>query len=653
MRRALTKDDTGMNEHLKSLVGELLDTSGFLASLRELKRAQGKSRLFSDRVRLLTAEEVDALKSRGNRSPDWGRILVAEGFTPAFITNSAFLGDCVLGVLGGEEVPVETATSLPGGIYNSTIVNSEIGNGCLVSDVAVVSNYVLKGSCVVFDTGALVASPQCAFGNGREIAIGIETGGREVLSYAEITIPVATAVATRRGDREFLEAYREFVKSYVDSCGAPFGVIERGGVIRHTARVEDVYLGEGAVIDGATMVQNCTILSTPEERTGVSHGAYVRNSCLQYGCDVTSMAIVDDSVLTEHSHVERHGKVTQSIIGPNTGIAEGEVTASLVGPFVGFHHQAMLIAALWPEGKGNVAYGANIGSNHTSKAPDQEIWCGEGFFFGLGVNVKFPSDFTGAPYGLIATAVDTLPQKVEFPFSLINKPSRAFDGVPPAYNEIFPAWVLSENLYSVLRNEGKYKKRNKARRTQFVFDVFRRDIVEKMIVARDRLRNVKNVKEPYTDEDVPGLGKNFMMEESRSKGIDIYNFYIEYFALQGLAARVGELVESGERARAASIYKDVTGDADWEYVRSLINSEGYGKRVITENLRRLADIHERIARDTERAKERDDIRGKKIIRDYAEANTQAPDDGFVKETWERSRRVKEKMNTLVLKLAAS
>jgi NDP-sugar pyrophosphorylase family protein len=647
---ALTKDRAGMNEHLKSLVGELLETSAFVAPMRELNQARGRSRLFGDRVRSLTAGEIDALESHGNHSPDWTRVLVAEGFTPAFIVNSTFLGDCVLGVLGGEEVLVETAVSLPGGIYNSTIVNSEIGDGCLVSGVAVVSNYLLRERCVVFDTGALTASPKCAFGNGREIAIGIETGGREVLSYAEITIPIATAVATRRGDREFLEAYREFVKSYVDSCSAPFGVIERGGVIRHAARVEDVYLGECALIDGATNVQNCTLLSTPEERTGISHGAYVRNSCLQYGCDVTSMAIVDDSVLTEHSHVERHGKVTQSIIGPNTGIAEGEVTASLIGPFVGFHHQAMLIAALWPEGKGNVAYGANVGSNHTSKAPDQEIWCGEGFFFGLGVNVKFPSDFTAAPYGLIATAVDTLPQKVELPFSLINKPSRAYESVPPAYNEIFPAWVLSENLYSVLRNEGKYKKRNKARRTKFVFDVFRKDIVEKIIVARDRLKNVEKVKKLYTDEDIPSLGKNFMMEESRSKGIDVYDFFIEYFALQGLAARVGELVESGEKARVASVYEHATGDSDWEYRRGLINSEGYGKRTVAENLRRLADIHERIASDTERAKERDDIRGKKIIRDYAEANTQAADDGFVRETWERSRRVKAEMNTLVLKL---
>lgn len=640
-----------MNEYLRSLIGELLETSSFLASLESLKAAKGKSRLFGDRVRSLTGDEIDRIRAGGNRCDDWDRILVKEGFTPECIVGSTFVGDCVLGVLKGEEIPVEKAVSLPSGIYHSTIVNCEIGDGCLVSNVSVVSNYILMGDCVVFDTGALSASTECAFGNGREIAIGIETGGREVLSYAEITIPVATAVATRRADKEFLEAYAAFAKSYIESCSAPFGVVCRGGVIRHTARVEDVYLGEGAVIDNATVVQNVTLLSTEEERTGISHGAYVRNSCIQYGCDVTSMAIVDDAVLTEHSHVERHGKVTQSIIGPNTGVAEGEITASLIGPFVGFHHQAMLIAALWPEGKGNVGYGANVGSNHTSKAPDQEIWCGEGFFFGLGVNVKFPSDFTGAPYGIIATAVDTLPQKVEFPFALINKPFRAIEGMPPAYNEIFPAWVLSDNLYTVLRNEGKYKKRNKARRTEFVFDVFRRDIVEMMMKARDRLKNVTDIKEHYTDKEIPGLGKNFIMEKSRVRGIDTYNLFIEYFALQGLADRVAELLGGGEMDRVISIYEDESDDPTWEYQRALLNSEGYAGRSISENLERLGDIHDRIARDTQWSKERDDIRGTKIIDDYLEANTQAPDDGFVKESWEKSKSIKAKLKDITAKLS--
>lgn len=91
-----------------------------------------------------------------------------------------------------------------------------------------------------------------------------------------------------------------------------------------------------------------------------------------------TMGMVHNSVMCEHSHVERHGMLTDSVLGPNSGVAEGEVTASLCGPFVGFHHQSLLIASFWPEGKGNVGYGANVGSNHTSKAPDQELWPGEG-----------------------------------------------------------------------------------------------------------------------------------------------------------------------------------------------------------------------------------------------------------------------------------
>lgn len=60
-------------------------------------------------------------------------------------------------------------------------------------------------------------------------------------------------------------------------------------------------------------------------------------------------------------------KLTHSILGPDSGVGAGECHHSLVGPFVGFHHQALLIAAIWPLGRGNVGYGANVGSNHTSR----------------------------------------------------------------------------------------------------------------------------------------------------------------------------------------------------------------------------------------------------------------------------------------------
>lgn len=456
--------------------------------------------------------------------------------------------------------------------------------------------------------------------------------GREILSYAELTIPVAEAVAKNRSDRDFQNEYREFIKRYLSRCTAPAGYIGKNAVVRNTATIEDTYIGDGVIIIGATLISNSTLLATPEEKTEISHGAYVKDSCVQWGSEVTSMGIVEKSVLCEHSHVERHGKVTMSIIGPNTGIAEGEVTSCLLGPFVGFHHQSMLIAGIWPEGKGNVAYGANIGSNHTSKSPDQEIWCGEGLFFGLGTNIKFPSDFRNAPYSIIATGVDTLPQKLEFPFSLINKPAAQEPGIPPSYNELFPGWVLSQNIYSVRRNEGKYKKRNKARRSDFVFAVFRPDIIDMMINARDRLKSVGSMKKVYANGDIPGIGKNFLTEQSRKMGIEAYELFIEYYALTGMMNRVTAIQSEKGPGALDGIYVDRTDDAGWEHARKVIAGEGYHDRSLKDNLSRLIEILNIISATTFKSKERDDERGMKIIPDYAAVNTPAPEDSFIKET---------------------
>jgi carbonic anhydrase/acetyltransferase-like protein (isoleucine patch superfamily) len=636
-----------MNEDIRDILTGLLKESQLVAAVQAWKQGKKKSFLFGDQVRSLTAQEIELLKSRGNQAEDWANIRVKEGFKPDFISNNTFSGECVLGLFSGAEKQVDDGAVLASGIYNSTIINCQIGDDCLVENNGLISGYLIKDQAVVVNNGSISAGKNCPFGNGIQISLGIETGGREVLSFAELTIPIAEQVATRRNDKNLLEFYRDFAGKYREALSFDYGIIESGSLVRNSTRIADAYLGEYVLIDGACLIQNCTILSSQEERTEVSHGAFVKNSCLQWGCEVTSMAIVVDSVLTEHSHVERHAKVTASIIGPNTGIAEGEVTASLVGPFVGFHHQALLIAAIWPEGKGNIAYGANVGSNHTSRAPDQEIFCGEGVFFGLGTNIKFPADFRDAPYLIIATGVDTLPQKVEYPFSLIHSASEHYEGVPAPYNEIIPAWVLSDNVYAVRRNEGKYKKRNKARRTVFEFDVFRPDIVDKMAAARDRLRDVKVKKQVYTEGDIRGVGKNYLLEKRRGQAVEAYNFYLEYYCLCGLKERVAALLKAGKKAEVASVYESKTTERVWEHQRALLNKEAFSGRGIKENLERLGEIIEKIAEETYRAKQKDDIRGAKVIRDYKETYTQAENDSFIVATRQETAATKGEIKKII------
>ncbi len=600
------------------------------------------------KVENLKAEQIAALEKNGNICSDWKKVKVSKGFNPDRVKNCFFGGKITIGIFT-EKIDIAKGISLDSGLYNSKITDCHIGDNVLISDVKYIANYVIKDKAVLFNNGIISCSESAVFGNGIEVPIAIETGGREVKLYADITVDEAAKIARSRHDKKLLAEYDKKVARFVKEITASFGIIEEGAIIKNTQKIIDVFVGPYAVIDNAVMVKNTTILSNQEEKAEILDGAYVKDSIIQWGSEAASGAIVDSSCLTEHSHVERHGKVTQSILGPNTGVAEGEVTASLVGPFVGFHHQSLLIAALWPEGKGNVGYGANVGSNHTSKAPDQEIWPGEGAFFGLGTNIKFPSDFSKSPYSIIASGVNALPQKVTFPFSLINSRSLDLDGVSPAFNEIAPGWVLSDNIYTIKRNEGKYAKRNKAKRSKFIFEVFRPDIVDLMLDARQRLSDIKFKKNYYTSKDIQGLGKNYMLETDRANGVEAYSFYIKYYALLGLKRKLTELLEgkkSDFKRNSGKILSTHSKDKRWEHERKILAQELPDKDT-TDCLELLGQMQEKIAQSVQVSKEKDDKRGAKIIEDYSFAHPAAQEDSFVKQTWEETKKMQHEISNLV------
>jgi NDP-sugar pyrophosphorylase family protein len=599
--------------------------------------------------RKLKESEIETLKSNNNFAENWNLIEVNGEIEFNCIRNNTFIGNVII---SSNKTGVNfSETSLRPGIYNSTIENCIIDEGVLINRVGLLKNYYIGKNSLLLNNGSIISNEFPVYGNGTEIPVGIETGGRDIILYTEITLEEAEKLALQRGDKELLDSYKNFVERYIKAIKFKNGIIYENVKIMNTSLIQDTFVGLGCEINSATSIKNSSILSNLEERTKIKEGVYISDSIIQWGCEVSSMAIVSSSALTEHSDAERHGKVTNSIIGPNTGIGEGEVTASLVGPFVGFHHQSLLIGAIWPEGKGNIGYGANVGSNHTGKAPDQEIFCGEGTFFGLGTNIKFPANFVKAPYTIIATGVTTLPQKVEFPFSLIITPSETLEGISPAYNEIIPAWVLSDNIFAVKRNEGKYQKRNKAKRSKFVFEVFRPEIVDLMIEARERLKNVKEIKNVYTDSDIKGLGKNFMYEKSRLKAIETYTFFIKYYALKGLMKRISELLKNGVKKVNWNLLEPLSSDSRWQHEKKVLLAEFPEKKSLKELLELLIEYESKIAESVKISKEKDDKRGAKIIDDYNQVHTLADKDSFVVQTLKELEKTKNEIKEIIDKVS--
>ncbi|RLO04000.1 hypothetical protein DYB28_009095, partial [Aphanomyces astaci] len=286
----------------------------------------------------------------------------------------------------------------PSGCYNTTIVDSFVLDDALVQDTFLLHRTYVSHGAVVVGCGTITCSgTDVTNGNGTALKVGVEIGGREIAMFADMPFHLAAVVGETRGNVSELKAYEDLVRTYTKKVQCDgFNVIAHQAKLLRCPKIRDVFVGDAAVLEDS-VVSNSTILSSPAEVSSILGFSQVHSSILQWNAHVHSGS-------------------------PNTAIAEGECTSTFLGPFVGFHHQAMIVAAFWPRGRGNVGYGANVGSNHTLKAPDQELWPGEGVFFGLSVSIKYPSNFTNAAYSVIATGVSTLPQKLDMPFALINTP---------------------------------------------------------------------------------------------------------------------------------------------------------------------------------------------------------------------------------------
>jgi hypothetical protein len=582
--------------------------SDFLRVLHSVRQDGGLALgLGSEPVRPLREVEIRELLAGGNTSDGWHRIRVAEGFRTCRVRQSEFRGDVVLGRFEGT-ARLPGGTELPSGVFRSTVADCVIGHDALVRNVGLLAGYVLGERAAVSDCGRVVCDGPTRFGNGVALPIGPQCGGRWLRPFAEITLDLADALTSASGRGSIAARYADLLAAYLEQARSDRGVIATGATVAHAQVVRNVFVGPAAELDAVTRVEECTLLSSPDEPVRLRDGACVSETLLQWGARVTGPAAVERAVLLEHSAVERFGRITDSVIGPNTAVGGAEVTASLVGPFVGCHHQALLIAARWPAGRGNLGHGAAVGCNHTSRAPDQEAVLGEGLFIGLGAIVQYPADLSRSPYTVVASGVMLPPQKIAFPFSLVRPAAEPVSGAPPGANVLIPGWVLSENLYAVQRSRMKFAARDRATRHRPAHEVFRPEV---MALVADALRQLERLGgcDVYTERDVPGLGRNVLFERHRVAAVRCYAEHLERFHLLRLLDRV-----SAGRAT----------DGEWHEARH--------------RLGRLAGLLTAYAEGVERSKVRDEERGPLVIDDYADARAPTRDDPVVRQAWDEIRR---------------
>jgi len=671
----------------------------FAAALLERERAIDRSNKFFTlphpvfTLRRATSAERSALRSSNNRflamdviyfaivsnSDDGGDVFDA---IRSQIANNSF-SKCVVLPLILSQSP---SSPVDFGVFNSTVHNSILEpysschNNGLISDTHVMPYAKLVNNGIIERDLA----KENQFCTNLVVNVGPETGGRPLTIYPEATIPELMAVllnpaaTAKTTTRKKTTTTSSFINHRQKQ---KLNIIGRGAKISNTRSVKNVFIHPASTVENCSILQDAILM---ENATVIS--SVCMNIMLQWNCKVDN-SDVRNSLMMEASVAGPNSTMNESILGPDSHVSSGEVINSLLGPSTNAHHQSLLISLIWPLGRGNVGYGANVGSNHTGRSADQEAWVGEGVFFGLSSVVKFPLDLSFSPYSIIAAGVDLLPQKILFPFSLVAPHADYVEeatGLPPQLNQLHPAWLLKQSPYSLARSEMKYKNRRKSKRHEYsAYHIMRPYIVDLCVDARSRLTNVYGKREGvgrsindkglfYTEEHIKGLGKNYITEKGRRESIAAYTKFIQRYCLLGF---LSELEKSGycemdndfgaDRRRERGDCKlNETVVLPWQeqhnnmHWLAILNGEfpRIAKRrtkklsanndMTTHLLQILVNLYDDYCGMVLSSKQRDDKRGKRVIPLYSSAHSKAENDTVCMAVKEETRRVKARVDAL-------
>jgi len=477
--------------------------------------------------RHVSSSEIDLLVKNNNYSENWNDIWVTEGFNPELIKNSEFFGKVRIGSLS-DKILVHNDFRLKIGIYNSRIISCDIGKNPAIHNVRYLSFFIIEEQCILSNIDEMITTNCAKFGNGiiKEgeseenhlwMEIINETGCRSVIPFDGM-LPADAYIWSKYRDDTTLQ--KKLIKITQNQCGSErgyYGIIGSQSIIKNCRNIKDVKIGPHCYIHGSNILENLTINSDKKEPTEIGEGSELVNGIISTGCNVFYDCKAIRFIMGRHSNLKYGARLFDTFLGDNSTISCCEVLNNLIYPAHEQHHNNSFLIASIVKGQSNIAAGATIGSNHNSRANDNEIEAGRGFWPGLCTSLKHPSKF--ASFTLLAKANYPAELNILLPFALVN------NNVHKDRLEVLPAFWWLYNMYALSRNSWKFKSRDKRinKKQHIEFDAIAPDTIEEILHActlleiwagKAVLRFQKEDIEQYNTDSLIKIGRDAFYSEN-------------------------------------------------------------------------------------------------------------------------------------------
>jgi NDP-sugar pyrophosphorylase family protein len=310
--------------------------------------------------RQLSNLEKTALQNQGCFSSDWSKIEVSESFSTDTIQQVRFMGNVKLGKLGG---PLQTKSgeTLTSGLYSCKIDNCEIGDDVLLDGVQLVKNYKIKDRVIIEHVHSISVNAPSSFGNGFEIEVLNEGGGRELKIFEGLTAQLAYILVSYRHDSGLINSINGMIDAYAAKYSSATGTIGSGTEIINTGSISEVNIGEHASIRGVSLLKNGTIVSNKEAPAYVGENVIAKNFIMLSGSKIDGGALVDKSFVGQGVEIGKQFSAENSVFFANSEAFHGEAVSIFAGPYTVTHHKSsLLIAGMYS------FYNAGSGTNQSN-----------------------------------------------------------------------------------------------------------------------------------------------------------------------------------------------------------------------------------------------------------------------------------------------
>lgn len=513
-----------------------------------------------DGFRKLTEGEVRTLEAHLCTAADWDMIEVSEDFSPEHVRNTRFSGRIRMGAFRKE-------FALPGGmrkhsgLYHATLHNVVVGDDCCIENVKnYIANYTIGHDTFIENVDIILTDGTSSFGNGVEVSVLSETGGREVAIHDRLSAQTAYIMALYRHRPEMISRLKEMVAHYVEGVSSDMGTIGSDVVIVDSGYIKNVKVGDCCKIEGASRLKNGSINSTYDAPVHVGVGVIGDDFIISGGACVEDGVTFSRCFIGQSCKLGHNYSATDSLFFANCQGENGEACSIFAGPFTVTHHKStLLIAGMFSFM--NAGSGSNQ-SNHMYKlGPIHQGIMERGAKTASDSYILWPAK-VGA-FSLVMGRHVSHQDTSDLPFSYLIEQQNVSFIMPGA------------NLKSVgtIRDAKKWPVRDRRtgddRLDQVNCNLLSPYTIQKMLNGISVLKRLQEIS--GVNSDIYSYQSGKIKNTSLRNGLKYYGMAIDKFLGNSLITRImNSEFESIEDLRKALVPTSEYGEGDWVDISGLI-----------------------------------------------------------------------------------